>query len=460
MNFFSQFFGSGPLNTLPGPIPSRLTERGLADVLRHRTEGNHHIARSDYSSAATSYTNALASLVSPPATAEGQPASPPPSIPSPDKKFLDDPKQLYALLLANRSLAFRKMRRWEEAERDAEGCIESFPTWPKSHLRLAELQLDLRRHRAALSSLLRALDLCRTTEPGAGGEERIKERMGFATAMVEGEDAGLAVWQVMAGRDVCLPTTFNLIQNAINAFARSMQNCAYLVADLASRECLVVDPCWDAEGIAKSAEAAGWKVVGVVVTHAHFDHVGGTPPPPFDRYRVQVSGLHALLRKYPHIKFHMHPADIPLLLQSNSDIPLPRHCATQDGSVLTLPIPTESPRVAPSPRNVEVRFIHTPGHTAGSQCVAVRSLTRPSLPPRLLTGDTLFIGTCGRTDTPEGDVRAMHESLTKKLAALGDECFVFPGHSYGGEWTTIGKERREGVLEVTWAQFCGMTANA
>ncbi|KAJ3344336.1 hypothetical protein HDU93_000126 [Gonapodya sp. JEL0774] len=349
MNFLSQLFGSGPLSTLPGPIPTKVTETTLREVLKLRAEGN-------------------------------------------DVQYLENPVHLYAILLANRSLAYRKQRMWDEAERDAEGCLESQPTWPKSHLRLAEVLLDRRRFAPASDSLGRAVQLA--TQPGSRETQatlvKLLERKGFADVMAEGERAGVIVWQVRPGRD----------------------------ADARSKESVVVDPCWDADGIVKCAMEQGWKVVGVAVTHAHFDHVGGKPPPPFDRYPIQVSGLHAVLRKFPQIAFYMNPNDTPLLLQSNPDIPLTRLKPTADDTKITLPIaPTPS-----NPAHVEMKFIHTPGHTAGSQCISVSALDDPTFPPRLLTGDTLFIGSCGRTDMPESDMREMHVSLTQKLARLGDRC--------------------------------------
>src|SRR5262249_53283910 len=79
-------------------------------------------------------------------------------------------------------------------------------------------------------------------------------------------------------------------------------------------------------------------------------------------------------------------------------------------------------------------FIHTPGHTPGSQCFLVDG--------RLVSGDTLFIRSCGRTDLPGSDPKQMYYSLTQRLGALPDDTVVFPGHNYGGTATTIGAETR------------------
>ena len=73
--------------------------------------------------------------------------------------------------------------------------------------------------------------------------------------------------------------------------------------------------------------------------------------------------------------------------------------------------------------DVEIRFVHTPGHTPGSQCFLVDG--------RLVSGDTLFVQGCGRVDLPGGDAEQLYESLTQKLAKLPDDTVLYPGHDYG-----------------------------
>src|SRR3989454_1177118 len=84
---------------------------------------------------------------------------------------------------------------------------------------------------------------------------------------------------------------------------------------------------------------------------------------------------------------------------------------------------------------LKLTFLHTPGHTPGSQCFLVDG--------RLISGDTLFIGSCGRTDLPGSDPKEMYYSLTQRLGALPDDTRLFPGHNYGGPSSTIGDEKRE-----------------
>jgi glyoxylase-like metal-dependent hydrolase (beta-lactamase superfamily II) len=79
-------------------------------------------------------------------------------------------------------------------------------------------------------------------------------------------------------------------------------------------------------------------------------------------------------------------------------------------------------------------FMHTPGHTPGSQCFLIDG--------RLVSGDTLFIGSCGRTDLPGSDPAEMYHSLTQRLGALPDSTILLPGHNYGGPSSTIGEEKR------------------
>src|SRR5919106_1166389 len=84
---------------------------------------------------------------------------------------------------------------------------------------------------------------------------------------------------------------------------------------------------------------------------------------------------------------------------------------------------------------LRLTFLHTPGHTPGSQCFLVDG--------RLISGDTLFIGSCGRTDLPGSDPKEMYYSLTQRLAALPDDTILLPGHNYGGAASTIGREKRQ-----------------
>jgi glyoxylase-like metal-dependent hydrolase (beta-lactamase superfamily II) len=87
-----------------------------------------------------------------------------------------------------------------------------------------------------------------------------------------------------------------------------------------------------------------------------------------------------------------------------------------------------------------VRLLHTPGHTPGSQCFLVEEAGAPG---RLVSGDTLFLGACGRVDLPGGDPEAMFDSLKNRLGRLPDDTLLFPGHFYAAEpSSTIGEQKR------------------
>jgi glyoxylase-like metal-dependent hydrolase (beta-lactamase superfamily II) len=89
---------------------------------------------------------------------------------------------------------------------------------------------------------------------------------------------------------------------------------------------------------------------------------------------------------------------------------------------------------------VRVRLLHTPGHTPGSQCFLVETTGRPGV---LVSGDTLFLGSCGRVDLPGSDPKAMFESLHHTLGALPDETLLFPGHRYAAQpSSTLGEQKR------------------
>ena len=207
-----------------------------------------------------------------------------------------------------------------------------------------------------------------------------------------------------------------------------MKNFVYVIADADTRECVLVDACWDVPGILGIVDKYGLKPVGAVVTHCHFDHVGGLPPPPFDQFRIRVTGLATLIKKFPKMKGYIHALDLQVILkESNPGLDKERFVLTEDGFEMTLGSKTK------------LKFLHTPGHTRGSQCILVND-------NRLLSGDTLFLGCCGRLDMPGANIDAMWSSLMR-LRSLDEEVVVYPGHCYGGDWTTVGEEKLGGVLK-------------
>jgi glyoxylase-like metal-dependent hydrolase (beta-lactamase superfamily II) len=192
-----------------------------------------------------------------------------------------------------------------------------------------------------------------------------------------------------------------------------MQNFVYLVGDPVARECVVVDPAWQIDTIVGVAEQDDMRLVGALVTHTHQDHVGG------HLFGFDIPGVEELLSRAP-MKVYVHESEREFLKGFGSDL-----VKVTGGQTLQVGART-------------ITFVHTPGHTPGSQCFLVDG--------RLISGDTLFIRSCGRTDLPGSDPQEMYYSLTQRLAALPDETVVYPGHDYGGTTTTIGDEKRHNPM--------------
>ncbi len=199
-----------------------------------------------------------------------------------------------------------------------------------------------------------------------------------------------------------------------------MANFAYLIGSRETRECLLVDPAWCVDALVDQAEADGMRVTGALVTHYHQDHVGGAI------FGMHIEGLARLLARAP-VKIHVnaHEAEGLCKVTGVSSSDLVRHAG---GDALEL-------------GRLRVRLLHTPGHTPGSQCFLVEEAGAPG---RLVSGDTLFLGSCGRVDLPGGDPEAMYDSLKNRLGALPDETLLFPGHFYAAEpSSTLGEQKRK-----------------
>ena len=193
-----------------------------------------------------------------------------------------------------------------------------------------------------------------------------------------------------------------------------MQNFVYLIGDPVARECVVVDPAWEIDRIVEAAQAEGYTITGALVTHTHQDHVGGS----LESWGMpgRIPGVEELLEKV-RAKVYVHKAEREFLRGFGSDlVKVDNHDTLKVG-------------------RLTVELLHTPGHTPGSQCFLVDG--------RLVSGDTLFIGSCGRTDLPGSDPTEMYYSLTQRLSALPDDTVLLPGHNYGGLASTIGQEKRE-----------------
>jgi glyoxylase-like metal-dependent hydrolase (beta-lactamase superfamily II) len=206
-----------------------------------------------------------------------------------------------------------------------------------------------------------------------------------------------------------------------------MANLAYLVGSYATREALIVDPAWDVDQLLDMAAEDGMEIVGALVTHYHQDHVGG------ELFGHRIPGLDRLMARKP-VPIHVNELEAEGLLQvtgvSRSDLEI-----HSGGDVVEVGA-------------IRTRLLHTPGHTPGSQCFLVEEAGSPS---QLVSGDTLFLGSCGRVDLPGSDPEAMYRSLNETLKKLPDETLLFPGHLYSPEaQSTMGEQKRSNpFLRVT-----------
>ena len=229
--------------------------------------------------------------------------------------------------------------------------------------------------------------------------------------------------QLLAGRDVA----------RTDPVARQMVNFVYLIGDRETGEALVVDPAYDVAGVLDVAAADGMRVTGALVTHYHPDHVGG------DMMGLHIEGVERLLEAAP-VPIHVQADEAPWLRRVTNvgEGDLVTHAS---GDVVTV-------------GGIDVELIHTPGHTPGSQCFFVDDRY-------LVSGDTLFLEGCGRTDLPGGDPALLYESLTQKLAKIPDDAVLFPGHLYSVEPSaTMGETRHWNFVfkprsEAEWLAMFG-----
>jgi hydroxyacylglutathione hydrolase len=172
-------------------------------------------------------------------------------------------------------------------------------------------------------------------------------------------------------------------------------NFSYIIADDTTKEAAVVDPSFNADAIIQILRDQNLNVKYVINTHDHSDHTASN-----EDFRSNF-GAKVVAHRLAHV---------------DKDV------SVVEGDVVTV-------------GEMVIKVIHTPGHTPDSICLLVDD--------KLLTGDTLFVGECGRTDLPGGSAEDMYHSLFDKLMKLDDNIKVYPGHNYGPKpYSTIGVERR------------------
>ena len=182
-----------------------------------------------------------------------------------------------------------------------------------------------------------------------------------------------------------------------------MDNFIYLIGSKSTREVAIIDPAWDIDALLNHIKEKELKLASVLVTHYHPDHIGG------GMGGHSIEGIAELLEKDP-VKIFVHKLEAEGVKKVTgvSDIDLN---IVESGDHLTI-------------GENDIEFLHTPGHTPGSQCFKVNN--------NLVSGDTLFVQGCGRVDLPGSNSEDMFHSL-QKLSALPDETILYPGHNYSAE---------------------------
>ena len=177
------------------------------------------------------------------------------------------------------------------------------------------------------------------------------------------------------------------------------QNFTYLVAEKEGGIGIVIDPSFGIDPVLEAIDAKSVKVRYILNTHSHPDHIAGN-----DDVRGRTGARVVAHRKAP----------------IGQDVSVDEGSTVEAGSL-------------------KVHVVHTPGHTPDSVLYIFEG--------HVATGDTLFVGECGRTDLPGGDPSAMYDSLLGRVLALDDGLVVLPGHDYGVTPTsTIGREKKENYV--------------
>jgi glyoxylase-like metal-dependent hydrolase (beta-lactamase superfamily II) len=196
--------------------------------------------------------------------------------------------------------------------------------------------------------------------------------------------------QLLSGRDFAVG----------DQLAQQMVNFVYAIGDRSTGECVLVDPAYDPAGLVETVSADGMTVTGVLATHYHPDHVGGS------MMGLDIAGIAGLL-EHVSCPIHVQQAEIPWVTRTTG-VDETHLIGHESGDVVSV-------------GDVDIQLVHTPGHTPGSQCFLVHG--------KLVAGDTLFLDGCGRTDLPGSDHALMIESL-KRLSKVDDDVILYPGHRY------------------------------
>ena len=196
-----------------------------------------------------------------------------------------------------------------------------------------------------------------------------------------------------------LPLEETIMPNIYTLALGAYETNCYIIWGDDSQECVIIDPGYEPQTVLDIVEEYGKTVSAILLTHGHFDHVGAV----------------RTIFEETDCDIYLCPEDCAMPEQMTAG-PLCYSNSYQDGDVLQL-------------AGLTIRVLHTPGHTPGSVCLLCEDA--------LFSGDTLFSGSCGRTDLPGGNWNTLSQSLAK-LRALEGDYTVYPGH---GEATRLSTER-------------------
>lgn len=188
-----------------------------------------------------------------------------------------------------------------------------------------------------------------------------------------------------------------------------MENYIYLVSNKQTKDCVVIDPAWDVDAIKAEIKNQDLNLKAALITHGHADH---------------TNGIEELLKSY----------DIPIMVSEKEASfykPIGENIKEVKSDFIL--------ELGNSEHQLEINFIHTPGHTPGSQCFFIKTAQKSYSQANnveiqakhiLLSGDTLFLDGCGRCDMPGGDAETMFDTIANTLLNLPDDTVIFPGHNY------------------------------
>jgi glyoxylase-like metal-dependent hydrolase (beta-lactamase superfamily II) len=177
-------------------------------------------------------------------------------------------------------------------------------------------------------------------------------------------------------------------------------NFSYIIADENTKETAIIDSSYNTDEIIQTIKNNNLKPKYIINTHDHYDHVDGNE---------EIKNLY----------------NAKIITHKQSKTPSDQQVNDNDTIALG---------------NISIKIIHTPGHTPDSICLLINNQI-------LLTGDTLFVGECGRTDLPGGSPTALYHSFFDKILRLDDDILVYPGHDYGPKpYSTIGEERKHNYV--------------